>query len=102
VRDLERHVALDLREDLLPDRVGILVLLGDERRVRGHTGEHAPSVDLTDLVDACRIEEQPHDVLPLGVRVRTPTARSSAARSVACSMTRSITEASAWSKLKFG
>src|SRR5262249_35099717 len=99
VGDLERDVPFDLGQDLLPDGLRVLVFLRDQRRVRRHPRQHAPPVDLADLVDTRRIEEQPHMLLPFCAR---PASRSSPARSVARSMTRSMTEASAWSKLKFG
>src|SRR4029078_13694563 len=97
LRHLEGDVALDLLEDQLPDVLRVLVLLRDQAGVRGDPGQHAPAVDLADLFDASGVEEQPHDVLPSCTDAGTP--RSCVARSVVRSMTRSITEASAWSKL---
>ena len=41
----------------------VFVLLGDERGVGGDPPEHAPAVDLADLLDARGVEKQPHGVV---------------------------------------
>src|SRR5262249_43408440 len=60
---LEGDVSVDLIKDFLPGLVRVLVLTGNEGRVRGHALQDAPLVDLADLLDVGGVEKQPHTVL---------------------------------------
>src|SRR5688572_26135843 len=47
---LDRDLAVDDRTDLFNEREEVLLLLGDQRRVRGDASQHAPARPLADLV----------------------------------------------------
>src|SRR5262249_22338971 len=107
LRGLERDRPLDLGEDLLPHALGVVGLLRHERGVGGHAAEHAPAVDLADLLDVGGVQEQLHGRPPWvawtddGARASTRSLPVSPreVRSVARSITRSMMAASARSKL---
>ena len=58
--DLGRDGSADQLADALDDVARVAVLLRQERRVGGRTGEDAPAGDLLDLGDRSGVDEEPH------------------------------------------
>ena len=99
---LEGHRAVHFGADLLHLHLPVGMLLGQQARVGGAAGQHAPLLDGPDLLKIRGVEEQLHRLLAstsmerrTGCRPFAPFRRLAVARST----TRSMSADSAWSRL---